>query len=183
MLHHFFLPLNFFLKEELTPATNLLPSLSSTSYAIMFQQHPSPDCPSQKKKSLLLIVPLPILPQARASLHMAPVSNGMDHDLPHHLAKLPARIIITTTVIHNPSIFLFFSFQEDICKGSLAYCQGTAPTSIVSFSSLMKVTFHSSFSLEPRSLISNISPTSPISCSYPSRFPKSTALHTSFPCI
>lgn len=66
--------------------------------------------PQPKKKSLLLIVPLPILPQARASLHMAPVSNGMDHDLPHHLAKLPARMIITTTVIHNPSIFLFFSF-------------------------------------------------------------------------
>jgi len=49
MLHHFFLPLNFFLKEELTPATNLLPSSSSTSYAIMFQQQPSPACPSQKK--------------------------------------------------------------------------------------------------------------------------------------
>jgi hypothetical protein len=109
------LPLNF--SQGRTDASNQSIAFF-VIYAIMFHQQPSPACPSKKKKKKkkksLLIVPLPILPQARASLHMSPVSNGMDHDLPHHLAKLPARVIITTTVsllFTQPVYFSFLFFS------------------------------------------------------------------------
>lgn len=82
--------------RQATPSCfSYIPLASKTTMPKAPKPHPFHPC---LLPSLLLKAPLPILLRARASLHMAPISNGMDHDLPHHLAKLPARVIIMCVI-------------------------------------------------------------------------------------